>query len=102
MMTVRTSESTCPPNLDARSDSLDKFRGQNDGKVLGVTIDTQETLTPETMAKLFALKDQLGWFFFAESRQKLPDAIDGEKSPQPATARGPLRLLAAAGQRRRL
>lgn len=61
-------------------------------KCLRITVDTQETLTPETMARLFTLKDRLGWFFFAEQQEALPDAIetaelpeialeDGEKSP---------------------
>lgn len=61
-------------------------------KSLRITVDTQETLTPESMAKLFTLKDKVGWFFFAEQAEKLPTTIDtidlpeihledGEKSP---------------------
>jgi hypothetical protein len=46
-----------------------------------LTVDTQENLTPETFAKLFGLKDKVGWFFFAEHREKLPGVIDTSQLP---------------------
>lgn len=50
-------------------------------KSLRITVDTQETLTPESMAKLFTLKDKVGWFFFAEHAEKLPDTIETAELP---------------------
>lgn len=57
-----------------------------------IVVDTQETITPEQLAELFALHDQVGWFFFLDkpeaqiNRKELPDIPDvqledGEKSP---------------------
>src|SRR5690242_17700980 len=50
-------------------------------KSVRLTVDTQENLTPETFAKIFGLKDKVGWFFFAEETAKLPDQIDTLKLP---------------------
>lgn len=50
-------------------------------KSLKITIETQETLTPETMAKMFTLKDKVGWFWFAEDAKAIPETIDTKDLP---------------------
>lgn len=51
------------------------------------TIDTQETLSPEDIARLFSMKDRLGWFLFAaqeltvDNLATLPEIQDDTKSP---------------------
>jgi hypothetical protein len=49
---------------------------------LRIYVDTQENMSPDTIAKVFGLKDKLGWFFFAEHEEKLPDKIDAAKLPE--------------------
>lgn len=51
-------------------------------KSVRITVDTQENLSPETMAKIFGLKDSLGWFFFAEKPEALPEQVDTAKLPE--------------------
>lgn len=54
-----------------------------------IVVDTQENLTPEQLAELFALHEKVGWFFFLGAPEtkinipELPDIHleDGEKSP---------------------
>jgi hypothetical protein len=54
-----------------------------------VVVDTQETITPEQLAELFALHDKVGWFFCLNkpddkiNREELPEIHleEGEKSP---------------------
>lgn len=54
-----------------------------------VTFDTQETITPETIAELFEMRDKVGWLFFLDNpeaqidKTKLPKfKMDGEyKTP---------------------
>ncbi len=54
-----------------------------------VVVDTQENLTAEQLAELFALHEKVGWFFFLgapETKISIPDLPDirlddGEKSP---------------------
>lgn len=54
-----------------------------------IIVDTQELITPEQLAELFALHEKVGWFFFLDKPEavidtaKLPDIQleDGEKSP---------------------
>jgi hypothetical protein len=50
-------------------------------KSIRIHVDTQETLAPETLGKIFGLKDRLGWFFFAERFEGLPQEIDAAKLP---------------------
>lgn len=43
---------------------------QDDGRSLRVTFDSQEVLTPEQMAELFALYERVGWFFLLQDRRR--------------------------------
>lgn len=48
-------------------------------RTVRITVDTQENLTPETFANIFMLKDKVGWFYFAEHEENLPEQIDTSK-----------------------
>lgn len=51
-------------------------------KSIRIHVDTQEALTPDTVANIYGLKDKLGWFFFAEQKEKLPSVVDTSKLPE--------------------